>query len=47
MLFRSEILLDPSWREVGVSAVQDSAAPGDFQGLQATIVTADFGVRSR
>jgi uncharacterized protein YkwD len=42
-----EILLDPSFREVGVSAVQDSAAPGDFDGLQATIVTADFGVRSR
>jgi uncharacterized protein YkwD len=41
------ILLDPTWREIGVSAVQDSAAPGDFEGLQATIVTADFGVRNR
>lgn len=41
------ILLDPSFREIGVSAIQDSAAPGDFDGLQATIVTADFGVRSR
>lgn len=42
-----EILLDPHWREIGVSAVQDTAAPGDFAGLQATIVTADFGVRDR
>jgi uncharacterized protein YkwD len=41
------ILLEPSFREIGVSAVQDSAAPGDFDGLQAMIVTADFGVRSR
>ena len=41
------ILLDSSFREIGVSAVQDSAAPGDFDGLQATIATADFGVRGR
>jgi uncharacterized protein YkwD len=42
-----EILLDPQWHEIGVAAVQDTAAPGDFEGLQATIVTADFGVRGR
>jgi uncharacterized protein YkwD len=42
-----EILLDPSYREVGVSAVHDTAAPGDFEGLEATIVTADFGSRRR
>jgi uncharacterized protein YkwD len=42
-----EILLTPDWREIGVSAVQDPAAPGDFEGLPATIVTADFGVRTR
>jgi uncharacterized protein YkwD len=42
-----EILLDPQWRQVGVAAIQDPAAPGDFEGLQATIVTADFGVRAR
>ena len=41
------ILLDRSFCEVGVSAVQDTAAPGDFHGLEATIVTADFGCRSR
>jgi uncharacterized protein YkwD len=41
------ILLDPRWREVGVSAIHDSAAPRDFRGLEATIVTADFGARTR
>ena len=41
------ILMSPDWREIGVSAVQDSAAPGDFEGLAATIVTADFGARTR
>jgi uncharacterized protein YkwD len=42
-----QILLDPSWCELGVSAVHDTAAPGDFEGLEATIVTADFGCRHR
>jgi uncharacterized protein YkwD len=42
-----EILLDPSWREIGVAAVEATAAPGDFDGLAAAIVTADFGVRAR
>lgn len=41
------ILLTSDWREIGVSAVQDPDAPGDFEGLPATIVTADFGVRTR
>jgi uncharacterized protein YkwD len=41
------IILGTTWREVGVSAVQAKAAPGDFDHLDATIVTADFGVRSR
>lgn len=41
------ILLDPAWREIGIGAVQDTSAPGDFDGLAATIVTADFGFRSR
>jgi uncharacterized protein YkwD len=40
------ILLGTTWRELGVSAVQSTAAPGDFDNLDATIVTADFGVRS-
>jgi uncharacterized protein YkwD len=42
-----KILLDPAWLEVGVSAVHDTAAPGAFEGLTATIVTADFGARFR
>jgi len=40
-----EILLDPTYREMGVSAIHDTDAPGDFEDLEATIVTADFGAR--
>jgi uncharacterized protein YkwD len=39
------VLLDKSWREVGISAVHVDDAPGHYQGTDATIVTADFGVR--
>jgi uncharacterized protein YkwD len=38
-------LLDPSWREIGVSAVHAADAPGVFHGLPVTIVTTDFGTR--
>jgi uncharacterized protein YkwD len=38
-------LLAPVWREIGVGAVHADAAPGVYQGLPATILTADFGVR--
>jgi uncharacterized protein YkwD len=38
-------LLTARWREVGLSAVTVPAAPGVFNGLDVTIVTADFGVR--
>jgi uncharacterized protein YkwD len=38
-------LLDPHWREIGVSAVHAPQAPGFYQGLAVTIVTTDFGVR--
>ena len=38
-------MLDPRWREVGLSAVSVPAAPGVFDGLTVVIVTADFGVR--
>ncbi|MDE3189230.1 MAG: CAP domain-containing protein [Acidobacteriota bacterium] len=38
-------MLDPSWREIGVSAVHAPQAPGVYQGLAVTIVTTDFGVR--
>ena len=38
-------LLAPAWREIGVSALHVTAAPGTFQGQDVTIVTTDFGVR--
>ncbi len=38
-------LLAASWREVGLGAVHASDAPGVYDGLDVTIVTADFGVR--
>ena len=38
-------LLSSKWREVGLSAVYSSSAPGEYQDRAATIVTADFGVR--
>jgi uncharacterized protein YkwD len=39
------VLLDARWRELGISAVRVDDAPGSFGGLDATIVTADFGAR--
>jgi uncharacterized protein YkwD len=38
-------LLTPDWREIGLSAVHVSAAPGIFEGRETTILTADFGTR--
>jgi uncharacterized protein YkwD len=38
-------LLNKNWREIGLSAIHVQAAPGAFEGLDVTIVTADFGVR--
>jgi uncharacterized protein YkwD len=38
-------LLTPRWREIGISAVHVSSAPGVFQGQSVTIVTNDFGFR--
>jgi uncharacterized protein YkwD len=38
-------ILDPNWREIGVSAVHVAAAPGTYKGLEVTIITTDFGVR--
>jgi len=40
-------LLDPRWRDIGLSAVHSTSAPGVYGNSPATIVTADFGVRSR
>ena len=41
-----ENILDPTWREVGIGAASRDAAPGAFEGLDVTVVTADFGVRT-
>jgi uncharacterized protein YkwD len=38
-------ILSRRWREVGVSAVHVTAAPGTYQGLEVTILTTDFGAR--
>jgi uncharacterized protein YkwD len=38
-------MLDPHWREIGVSAVHVQRASGVYHGLAVTIVTTDFGVR--
>jgi uncharacterized protein YkwD len=40
-----KILLTPAWRDVGLGAVRALSAPGVYQGLDVTILTADFGTR--
>ena len=42
-----ENLFAPGWREIGVGAVHAPAAPGVYEGLDVTILTVDFGVRSQ
>lgn len=39
-------LLTPRWREIGISATHAAAAPGIYHGLDVTVITTDFGVRS-
>jgi uncharacterized protein YkwD len=41
------ILLAPGFRDVGVSAVRATGASGAFHGSEVTLVTADFGARTR
>lgn len=40
-----ENILTARWREIGLSAVRASSAPGVFSGLDVTVFTTDFGVR--
>jgi len=40
-------LLNPRWREIGLGAVHSTSAPGVYGGRAATVVTADFGARTR
>jgi uncharacterized protein YkwD len=41
------ILLTPAFQEIGVSALHATTASGYFGGQEVTLVTADFGVRTR
>jgi uncharacterized protein YkwD len=38
-------ILSPSWRDVGVSAVNSATSTGEYGGGPVTIITVDFGVR--
>jgi uncharacterized protein YkwD len=38
-------ILDPRWREIGISAVHTLRAPGTYRDRTVTIITTDFGVR--
>jgi uncharacterized protein YkwD len=40
-----EIVLSPAWRDVGLGVVYAHSAPGEFNGTEAIVVTADFGLR--
>src|SRR5919198_5508501 len=40
-------LLSPRWREVGVAAVHSDRAPGVYGNAPTTVVTADFGTRTK
>lgn len=39
-------ILDPSWTEIGISAVHAYASPGAYDGNDVTVITTDFGFRS-
>jgi uncharacterized protein YkwD len=41
------VLLTPAWREIGLSAVHTPSGPRMFESLEVTVVTADFGARTR
>jgi uncharacterized protein YkwD len=40
-------LLSRSWREIGLGAVHDTSSSGEFGGSPVTVITADFGSRTR
>jgi uncharacterized protein YkwD len=39
------IVLSPAWRDVGIGVLYAPTAPGAFEGAEAVVVTADFGLR--
>ncbi len=38
-------ILDPAWRQIGISSITSPDAPGTFGNTDATVITTDFGVR--
>jgi uncharacterized protein YkwD len=38
-------LLSRRWRDIGLAAVHAGSAPGDYEGMPVSIITADFGLR--
>ncbi|MHB8642135.1 MAG: CAP domain-containing protein [Gaiellaceae bacterium] len=38
-------VLDGNWREIGVSSIIRPDAPGFYRGLNAVVITVDFGTR--
>jgi uncharacterized protein YkwD len=42
-----KILLEPSWRDIGIVALAVQQAPGEFGGNDVVVITSDFGIRSR
>ncbi len=38
-------ILNPAWREIGISSITSADAPGTFGNRDATVITTDFGVR--
>ena len=39
-------VLSPPWRQIGISSLGRSTAPGTFDGRTVIVITADFGVRN-
>ena len=38
-------ILNPTWRDIGVSSVSATDAPGTYDGQNVIVITTDFGVR--
>jgi uncharacterized protein YkwD len=38
-----DVILDPRWRAIGISALHAAKAPGKYRGLPVTVITTDFG----
>jgi uncharacterized protein YkwD len=38
-------ILNPNWRNIGISSISKPAAPGTYDGLNIVLITTDFGKR--